>query len=277
MTHDESHNEMLALEPLGVLDQSEVNTLNQHLAGCMECQMEHVEWQDAAALLAFAVPLQQPSERVRSEILQTISLEHTAGNVLEHTSSKKPVPRSKSSLFSTQNLLRLAAAVALIALFIGLVALWRRDIRQRNELARLSRELNLERQTLMQEREAVAHGRDVIALLTAPDTKKAQLSGTEVATNARATLAFDRQTGSAVLVAEGLPPTPVDKAYELWFIVNGKPLPGNVFHVDASGRAIVSHQVPATARERSVFAITLEPKGGVSSPTGKIYLASPAS
>ena len=104
-----------------------------------------------------------------------------------------------------------------------------------------------------------------------------ELAGTEQAKNAHATFAFDRSSGRAVLLTEGLPATTADKAYELWFIANGRPLPGKVFAVDASGRATLSDQVPPEAREHAVFAVTLEPRGGASSPTGPIYLSSPSS
>ncbi len=80
-----------------------------------------------------------------------------------------------------------------------------------------------------------------------------------------------------MLFTEGLPPAPADKAYELWFIANGHPLPGKVFTVDKAGRATVSDQVPPEAREKAVFAVTLEPRKGASAPTGPIYLSSPAS
>jgi hypothetical protein len=37
---------------------------------------------------------------------------------------------------------------------------------------------------------------------------------------------------------------------------------------------MLDDQVPASAREAAVFAITLEPKSGVQVPTGSIYLLS---
>jgi anti-sigma-K factor RskA len=80
-----------------------------------------------------------------------------------------------------------------------------------------------------------------------------------------------------MLMAEGLPAPPNEMAYELWFIAEGHPMPGKVFTVDASGRAMISDEVPPEARERGVYAITLEPKGGVKSPTGAVYLSSPSS
>jgi Anti-sigma-K factor rskA len=280
MARHETYKEMLLLEPLGGLDEGESPVLDQHLGSCAECQAELAELRDAAALLALAAPIAKPNPSVRSAILQSIG-SLRANEISRSAAERSPLTGPRLKLrplsFYPQNFLRLAAAIAFLALIIGVLVLWRRDVNLRNEVAQLSRKSNLERQQLQHEREALASEQDAVALLTGADTKKSQLSGTEVAKNARATLAFDRQTGRAVLVTEGLPPTPENKAYELWFIVNGQPLPGKVFSVDSSGRAIISHQVPAAARERSVFAITLEPEEGVQTPSGKVYLLSPSS
>jgi anti-sigma-K factor RskA len=69
-----------------------------------------------------------------------------------------------------------------------------------------------------------------------------------------------------------LPPAPEGKTYELWTITGGKPSPAGVFQVDAAGQA--SHKVPPGGGPVEVFAITLEPLGGVAAPTGSIVLAS---
>ena len=67
--------------------------------------------------------------------------------------------------------------------------------------------------------------------------------------------------------------TPVaGKVYELWTISAGQPRPAGVFTVDASGRA--THPVAPTRAPVDVFAVTLEPEGGVPAPTGPIVLAS---
>src|SRR5262249_23394743 len=101
---------------------------------------------------------------------------------------------------------------------------------------------------------------------------------TPTAQNARATFVFDPKTGHAMLMTEGLPKAPADKAYEFWFIPKGHtPMPGKTFTVDSKGMAIVTQQVPQEELDEAVFAITLEPKNGVADPTGAIYLSSPGS
>jgi len=113
-------------------------------------------------------------------------------------------------------------------------------------------------------------------LLTHPDTKIAELAGTKDAPGAHAMLLFDHKTGRAILMAKGLPSAPAGKAYQLWFMSGGRPMAGKVFTTDSAGNAMSHDQVPAEALASTVFAVTLEPQGGVASPTGPMYLLSPA-
>jgi len=104
------------------------------------------------------------------------------------------------------------------------------------------------------------------------------LAGTDLATRAHGKFVYDRDTGRAMLMAYDLPPAPAGKAYQLWFIAEGKPpMPGRVFNTGAAGRAEMHEQLPVEARAASVFAVTLEPAGGVAAPTGGKYLLGSAS
>jgi anti-sigma-K factor RskA len=99
-----------------------------------------------------------------------------------------------------------------------------------------------------------------------------------MAARARARLTFDERTGRAMFMAADLPPAPAGKAYQLWFIAEGKPpMPGSVFQTDASGHAEMHDIVPPEGRHAAIFAVTLEPAGGTSTPTGEMYLKSSAS
>jgi len=111
----------------------------------------------------------------------------------------------------------------------------------------------------------------IIVIYQQNRTRSVELSGTPEATSATAKLTYDN-TGRALLVTNGLPRAPAGKEYQLWFIVGGKPLPGKTFNPDNTGRGTSTDQVPDAARNAAVFAVTLEPAGGVSAPTGAIYL-----
>lgn len=116
--------------------------------------------------------------------------------------------------------------------------------------------------------------REIVAILTGPGSKLTPLVATTSVPGARATLAYDPK-GQALLVAEGLPAAPAGKGYQLWFIVNNKPLPGQVFNTDASGNGKMMDHMPSGIDDKAIFAITMENMpGGATSPTSPILLRS---
>ncbi len=277
MEHQE-YQELLALHALDALDASEQRSLEEHLETCSPCRVELIELRDAAALLAHATTPAAPRDEVRARILNEARTEFRGGQPAARTSAKVVPLRPSAAASPWPNLLRLAAAIAFVALLIGVFVFWRRDVRSRREIAQLSRQLNQQDNELVREREMLARQREALTLLNSPAAKKMELAGTQTAKNARATFVYDRETGRAMLITEGLPAPPADMAYELWFIPKGhSPMPGKMFTVDAAGHAMMSDHVPPEARENSIIAITLEPKSGSAAPTGAIYLSSPAS
>ncbi len=69
-----------------------------------------------------------------------------------------------------------------------------------------------------------------------------------------------------------LPPPAAGKAYQLWFMVKGQPIPGSVFVTGQQGQAMIHGQIPVRARGASAFAITLEGSNGANKPSGDKYL-----
>ena len=113
----------------------------------------------------------------------------------------------------------------------------------------------------------------LVALLRDPATKVVALSGLEPATGARARMLW-HETAGGLLVAQGLPPAPEGKAYELWAIAGkNAPVPAGVFTVDAKGVGSLRVEPIRVVGTVDTFAVTLEPAAGVPAPTGAIYLA----
>jgi anti-sigma-K factor RskA len=273
MEHGE-YQELLAAQALDALDSSEARTLRAHLESCAECRGQLAEMREAAALLTHAAEPAAPSDEVRRRIMSEIQSEPGS----KQAQAANVVPLTQALSHAWPNVLRLAAAVAFVALLLGIVVLWRRDVASRREVAKLARQLNRQQRELQLERDNVAQQTEALALLNSPEAKKIALSGTTTAQTARATFVYDEKSRSGVLLIEGLPATPVDKAYEVWFIPKGlAPIPGRTFAVNANGRALISDSLPLAAGSAPVVAITLEPRSGSATPTLPIYLASPAS
>jgi anti-sigma-K factor RskA len=80
------------------------------------------------------------------------------------------------------------------------------------------------------------------------------------------------------LHANGLPATPAGKTYQLWWITREHgPVAAGLFRAE-QGRAVIAPVAAPPAGEHVLLsAVTLEPAGGVSKPTGAMYLKSASS
>ena len=274
---------MLAEHALGALDAMEAGALEAHLAACADCRAELAQWRDTTALLAYAAPLAEPPPALRSSLLNSIrttqskpaegatkresaaAAEAASGTSPARTNVVQMPERTRAPITrGWQRFGALAAALAFVALIISLVVIWNRNQSMQAEMTRLNRDLQITQERLKREQE-------ISLMFTAPDTRLATLSGTEMAPSARARLAYNK-SGDAMMIADELPPAPAGKDYQIWFIADGKPVPGGVFKPDARGHVEMHDRIPAAARAASAFAITLEPQGGTPAPTGQKYL-----
>jgi anti-sigma-K factor RskA len=288
----EDYRETIALDALDAFEggADERRALDAHLAGCAECRAELRALRDATASLVYTASPQTAAPELRARILAAVKsrpqdahpgLSSNGGAV----TTSQPAGISSFEEFETRRAARevrvgrrilmfgtLAASVAVAALLITLALLWQRNGRLQTELARLS-------ETVNQTQQELARTRADRELLAAPEARTATLAGTKTAERARARLTFDAHTGRAMFMAADLPPAPAGKAYQLWFIAAGKPpMPGSVFRPDASGHAEMYETIPPEGRSTAaIFAVTLEPAGGTSAPTGEMYLKSSAS
>ena len=277
MEHQE-YRELLEFHALDALEASEARGLEEHLKTCTECRAELIRLRDAAALLAHAAPPAEPRPEVRNQLLASVRVERTQARPSAVTSPQVAPLKPRVARNIRTIGLRLAAGVAVVALLVSLIVFWRRDVKMRQEIAQLSRQVNTQQHELVRDRDVLGRQREALALLNMPSAKKMELAGTQTAQSAHGTFVYDQKTGRALLMADGLPATPTDKAYELWFIPKGhSPMAGRIFTVDASGHAMLPEQMPSEAMANSVIAITLEPKKGSAVPTGAIYLSSPSS
>lgn len=85
-----------------------------------------------------------------------------------------------------------------------------------------------------------------------------------------ATLVWSPSLQRAVLVADGLPRLPNDRVFQLWLFRDGVPSPSEVFTAH-DGRGIAVASAPDGF---DGAAVTVEPPGGVPTPTSPIILAS---
>jgi anti-sigma-K factor RskA len=89
------------------------------------------------------------------------------------------------------------------------------------------------------------------------------LKGVAVSPSSLTTLYWDKQTKDVYVHVNNLPQPASDKQYQLWAIVDGKPVDAGIFDMKDAGVLVKMKNIPRA----QAFAITLEKKGGSAAPT----------
>jgi len=106
-----------------------------------------------------------------------------------------------------------------------------------------------------------------LAVVSNPTNKAVVLKGLPIAPQAQAVVYWNNETGQAYINAANLPQIASNQQYQLWAIVDGKPVDMGVLDKDST------FGVMKDVKGAVAFAITLEPLGGRPTPTlEKMYV-----
>jgi anti-sigma-K factor RskA len=144
---------------------------------------------------------------------------------------------------------------------------------QQNEL--LASRLDEQGRTLAGLRDALDAQAQILRLVGGPRVLTATLAPKD-GSGAAGRVLVDATSGDVAIVLSGLAPAAPDKTYELWAIRGGRP-PEPAGLVTVNAQRGVATSVPSldAPTEVTAFAVSLEPRGGSSSPTGPIVLVGP--
>ncbi len=96
-----------------------------------------------------------------------------------------------------------------------------------------------------------------------PSMKPVMLQGVPQHPDMKAMVLWDTRSKEVYLALNNLPAPPADKQYQLWAIVDGKPVDAGLYNMSGSNRL----QKMKVIGKAQMFAITLEKKGGSPVPT----------
>jgi anti-sigma-K factor RskA len=238
----DSCEEVLALIPayaFRATDPEETAFVEANLDACPQAADTLEDFTRLAAEMRVDVPQVAPASDLEARLMARLSAAER-GQV-------RPVPPARSrSLWRA-----LAAAAAVIALFIGTNAYW---------LMRVNN-LNQEKEALAaQVREADAYP---VEWLTRAQWRR--LEGTEDSSVLAVIIWEDRD---CFLYTLGMPDLPADKVYQLWLVEsNNRHVSAGTFRVDERGRGTLGCHWP-DAEGFVRVGITTEPRGGSTDPTG---------
>jgi len=112
-------------------------------------------------------------------------------------------------------------------------------------------------------------------IVKSPSIKAVKMPGTKPFPSALATVYWNQQSKEVFVMVNNLPEPAADKQYQLWAIVDGKPVDMGVF--ETGNKDELLHKMKSIDNAE-MFAITLEKKGGSPVPTlDQMYVAGKAS
>lgn len=257
--------EDLELLALGALPEEEEATLQQHLSECDECPERLAEARGHVSLLAFTAKQERPAGTVKAELMARVRVSWEAE---QHYAW--PMPREAqqdpSSAIRRQPEVRrrwwtwalVSAAVVLALISYGLS----------RENRRIAAELKQQRNAadrLIRDQKQIE---GLVRVLAAPDTQTVRLVATQKGLNASGVVKFNSKAG-VVLYTADLAPLAAGQSYQIWLVpVSGAPISAGV--LGPGGHAwgnLWIGEVPANTQAEA-FAVTIEPVGGASQPTG---------
>ena len=244
---------MLEAYALGAVPPEEGAHIEEHLGECLACWDHLSKSQRAAALLALAVPLEQPREGLRQRIIARAQWEGgpAAGPSAPGRGWRLP---------------RLVAVGATAVALAAVGALSWSLVETRN--LRSDYDDIQQQATITGQRAEVAT--KLVGIISRPDVETEAMLASGMAAGATAYYAWTRDGKLGAVVCQGLPDAPEGKVYQLWLSCGPEPVDGGTFTAwQGQCQHIVSLKCTSPL---SGVNVSLEPEGGSPSPSNEIVL-----
>jgi len=258
----DSPQDLAAAYALGALSADETRRFEAFLATSPETQREVREYREVAALLALGGPDAASAlpDGLRDRVLARVADQKAP--------ALRPGARGPGARPSSVVWVALAASLLLaVGLGAGLVS-------ARGRLAAVQSELAARNATLDRTAQQLAEREATLNSILEPGVELYQLTSSGDP-EPSIQLFWNRQRNQAIVHGFRLKPVPSGKAYQLWFIKDGAPVPSVTFKPEPDGHAQVEHVAVPEGGALSAAAITVEPEAGSPQPTSPIVLVGP--
>jgi len=280
--------DLLPLAALDRLEPDEARALKEHLrAGCDECEAELRELREAAASLALSLEQESSEERSEERIWERLEARLHGAVPQPGRPGAKEADRARRHARDRVGAWRAATAVMAagivgIAIYAGQMSdrmrraneEYQEQLRAMNSrVAGLRAEIKRAGVELGTLQRVLGDRLRLEKVLSAPDLRLTRLAPLAPAPGANAIVAVSVTNKAAIFQAAGLPATPVGKTYELWWITKEHgPVAAGLFQAEDGYPVVAPVALPPPGEHVLLSAVTLEPAGGVSKPSGAMYL-----
>lgn len=212
----------------------------------------------------------KPSPDLKNKILD--SIENTEQINVSETSNAKvvqmqPVSKTTPPPQKKNKFPSLVAAASIVGLLFLSGSLFFNNNQLKDKLTTVSINEKQKVKTLAQlEKKIDGFSKDseTFQKIKAPDTQIYSLKGTDLYKEGLARVFWNKESNEVFFQTLNIPPLPSDKQYQLWAIVDGKPVDMGMLGLNNTATDI---QKMKDIKNAGAFAITLEKRGGSPTPT----------
>lgn len=201
-----------------------------------------------------------PGSSLKNEILSAVSVNKAAPVLTQNQPAAKVV--------SISPVWRSIAAAAIILLICSAVM----NVVHYNKYKSVSASYDESERTIALQAEKLNGMDHDMGVVQNKYSQPVSLNGLEAAPDAAAKIFWMKNTGETYLDPSNLPAAPDGMQYQLWAIVDGKPVDGGMIPTkDKAGEKYHILKMKSFGKVQA-FAVTLETKGGNPEPKGKMYV-----
>ncbi len=255
---------ILELYATGLASQEEEKLVRQYATIYPEVAVELVQIEDSMELYVRSFGI-QPASSVKDKIFEQINADDATskivmpGNYSTEGSSAKVIGINPYWKFAT---------AASIALLVGSVAL---NIIMFNKSSHTTQSLEQAQQELAGLKEDNKSMEDDMQVVQNKYSKPVSLHGLEASPDAAAKIFWMENTGEVYIDPSNLPEAPAGKQYQLWGIVDGKPVDGGMILTSKKGDKYRIQKMKTFGKVEA-FAVTLENESGNVTPKGPMFV-----
>lgn len=245
---------------LGILSDEDQNEFKKMLEKAdPDSIATYQRMQHTATMLAAGAKQEEPGWKMKERLIERI-----------YSSSKEPIKIGFFEQFAITLgfdrptfAMGLSLFLAILVLSFGIYSTRLRHTihKQQTQLAELN--TNLEKKN------------QLLSVIQSPRVDMVIMNGMNNMPRAYGKIIWDPAKRTAILQLSNLPKLPPGKTYQLWIMKGTKPMSAGVFAVaqkDTESFFKISHMAEANKQFITAFKVTMEPKGGMSHPTGETCL-----
>ena len=251
--HEYISSGILEAYALGELSEQERSEVELHLAGNPElrAELDQIEQVQEKLLQRTAI---HPRDTVKAQLFARIDSQAPAGKVVS-------MPSSDSTMWKFAAAASITVALVTSYLAYNYYDKWKST---QGELTTLIAQNERVASDYNQVNQRLDKIESDIHIIHNPAFKRVALKGTPNAPASLAYVYWNEDTREVYLSLQEMKQLAQENQYQLWAIIDGKPVDAGVFDSEAPGGLLKMKEIGTGA---TLFAVTVEPRGGKPAPT----------